>query len=166
MSRQQVSVVLDAELPLDQREGQITHLGHRAAHQTVHGHHGSRRIHPGKVPQQQTVQHQKQAAAQDTADIALQGLVGADPGDAPVLTQKHPGKIGPRIGEEGADHRQQHQIPAVLHPLQPHQAGEEYGDAHPGKQAHQHILEGHSVLAVVQADGHHEQGHHQGRGRR
>ena len=152
MAGQQVTIVLDAKLPLDEGKGQVAYLGHRAADEAIYRHDGQRNRQPGKLLQNHTVEQQENAAGQDAADVALQGFVGADLGDAPVLTQEHAGKIGSGIGKKRTDHRQQYQVPAMVHALELYQGRQAHGDHQAPKHAHEHVLHPHSPLLVIQTD--------------
>ena len=62
---QQVTIVLDAKLPLDEGKGQVAYLGHRAADEAIYRHDGQRNRQPGKLLQNHAVEQQENAAGQE-----------------------------------------------------------------------------------------------------
>ena len=117
MTGEHIAIVLDAGLALDHREAQISHDPHAGTGKGIED--GCAIVYPefqGQIQNQCIDQHPDQSKAQ-TAQDALNGLIGADHRGKlmPPKAQAH--KIGPGIREERNRKGQQNEIAAVL----PHQ---------------------------------------------
>ncbi len=103
MAGNQVAVILDAHLPLDDGEAQVSQNGGQGTEEAIEDPVPVDYVKAKGLIQNQAVQLHKPDGAQDTAHGALHSLVGADHRSQLVLAQGSSHKIGSGVRRKGDD---------------------------------------------------------------